>query len=110
MPILTFLKFCLLALLYLFLARVVWVVAARAAGHTARPSPQSPSPQRAAPPKTKAGKTKARQWRLVLVEPSSEAGTTYGSKTRRRSDAAVDAPCRSSRHVRVAGSCPRVRP
>ena len=74
---LTFLKFCLLAVLYLFLARVVWVVVRELRG-TPAPAPfvAEPAPV-VAPAKTK-GKAKVRkQWRLVLVEPPSEAGTAY---------------------------------
>jgi hypothetical protein len=74
---LTFLKFCLLADLYLFLARVVWVVARELRGTPApRPAVAEPAPV-VAPAKPK-GKAKARKpWRLVLVEPPSEAGTAY---------------------------------
>jgi len=74
--VLTILKFCLLAVLYLFLARVVWVVVRELRG-TPAPVPVAPAPAPiAAPPK--AGKAKGRkQWRLVLVEPASEAGAAY---------------------------------
>jgi pSer/pThr/pTyr-binding forkhead associated (FHA) protein len=74
--VLTILKFCLLAVLYLFLARVVWVVARELRG-TPAPVPAAPAPAPvAAPPK--ASKAKGRkQWRLVLVEPPSEAGAAY---------------------------------
>ena len=68
--ILTFLKFCLVAILYLFLARVVWIVARELRG-TPAPAPAVPAP--AAPAKSR--KTKA--WRLVLVEPAAEAGATF---------------------------------
>jgi len=69
-PVLAFLKFCLVAILYLFLARVVWIVARELRG-TPAPAPAVPAP--AAPAKSR--KTKA--WRLVLVEPKSEAGAAF---------------------------------
>jgi hypothetical protein len=68
--ILTFLKFCLVAILYLFLARVVWIVARELRG-TPAPAPAVPPPA----PAAKARKGKA--WRLVLVEPAAEAGATF---------------------------------
>jgi hypothetical protein len=74
--VLTILKFCLLAVLYLFLARVVWVVVRELRG-TPAPLPVAPAPAAVAPP-PKAAKAKGRkQWRLVLVEPPSEAGAAY---------------------------------
>jgi hypothetical protein len=69
-PVLTFLKFCLVAILYLFLARVVWIVARELRG-TPAPAPVAPH----APAPARARKTKA--WRLVLVEPKTEAGASY---------------------------------
>ncbi len=74
--VLTILKFCLLAVLYLFLARVVWVVRRELRG-TPAPAPVAPvAAAVAAPPK--APKSKARrQWRLVVLEPPSEAGAAY---------------------------------
>jgi pSer/pThr/pTyr-binding forkhead associated (FHA) protein len=74
--VLTILKFCLLAVLYLFLARVVWVVVRELRG-TPAPVPVAPAPAPVAAP-AKAAKAKGRkQWRLVLVEPPSEAGAAY---------------------------------
>ena len=74
---LTFLKFCLLAVLYLFLARVVWVVVRELRGTPIRvPAVPEPAPV-AAPSKTKAKANARKHWRLVLVEPRSEAGTAY---------------------------------
>ena len=71
--VLTVLKFCLLAVLYLFLARVVWVVGRELRG-TPQPVPVAP----AAAPVVATPKTKIRkQWRLVLVEPATEAGAAY---------------------------------
>jgi hypothetical protein len=69
-PVLTFLKFCLVAIVYLFLARVVWIVARELRG--------TPAPVAAAPPApAPARKSKTKAWRLVLVEPKTEAGTAY---------------------------------
>ena len=68
--ILTFLKFCLVAVLYLFLARVVWIVARELRG--------TPAPAPAAPPSAAAARPrKGKAWRLVLVEPAAEAGATF---------------------------------
>jgi len=68
--ILTFLKFCLVAILYLFLARVVWIVAGDLGGTpAAAPAVGPPAPAA----KARKGKT----WRLVLVEPAAEAGATF---------------------------------
>jgi len=68
--ILTFLKFCLVAILYLFLARVVWIVARELRGTpAAAPAVGPPAPAA----KARKGKT----WRLVLVEPAAEAGATF---------------------------------
>jgi hypothetical protein len=75
--VLTFLKFCLLAVLYLFLARVVWIVARELRG-TPAPTP-APVPERVAsesPPVS--GRSRNRKpWRLVLVEPPAEAGAAF---------------------------------
>ncbi len=68
--VLGFLKFCLVAILDLFLARVVWIVARELRG-TPAPAPAAPAPQ----PAARSRKTKA--WRLVLVEPKAEAGAAY---------------------------------
>ena len=68
--LLTFLKFCLVAILYLFLARVVWIVARELRG-TPAPAPSVPAP---APP---ARARKGKPWRLVLIEPAAEAGAAY---------------------------------
>jgi hypothetical protein len=71
--VLTILKFCLVAVLYLFLARVVWVVARELRGTPALvPVAATPAPA-AAPPKGRG----RRPWRLVLVEPAAEAGAAF---------------------------------
>jgi pSer/pThr/pTyr-binding forkhead associated (FHA) protein len=71
-PVLAFLKFCLVAILYLFLARVVWIVARELRG-TPAPSPVVPP----TPSATAKSSRKAKAWRLVLVEPQSEAGAAF---------------------------------
>jgi hypothetical protein len=74
-PVLTVLKFCLLAVLYLFLARVVWVVARELRGTPAPvPVPVAAASAPAAAPSKARGR---RPWRLVLVEPAAEAGAAY---------------------------------
>jgi FHA domain len=69
--VLTILKFCLLALLYLFLARVLWTVGSelRAAPVVAAPPP-APAP---AKPAVKA----RRSWRLLVVEPAATSGRNF---------------------------------
>src|SRR5262245_4430201 len=71
--VLTVLKFCLVALLYLFLVRVVWIVARELKGTPApRPAPApAPAPAVAATPK-------GTKWRLVVREPKAEKGRSYG--------------------------------
>jgi hypothetical protein len=74
--ILTVLKFCLLALLYVFLLRVVWIVARELRGSAAlTAAPQVPAP---APAPAAAGRaSKRREWRLVVVVPETERGRSY---------------------------------
>jgi hypothetical protein len=72
-PVLTFLKFCLLAVLYLFLARVVWIVARELRG-TPVPAPPPPA---AAPDAAPARGRPRKTWRLILVEPAAEAGAAF---------------------------------
>jgi hypothetical protein len=69
--VLTVLKFCLLALVYLFLFRVVWTVARELRGSPAPvPAPAPvPSPTAAAP-----ARARKRGWRLVIVQPDAERG------------------------------------
>ncbi|HEX5614227.1 MAG TPA: FHA domain-containing protein [Acidimicrobiia bacterium] len=69
--ILTLLKFCLLALVYLFLARVVWVVVSEMRG--------SATVGVAAPPAaTAAPRARGRKvWRLTVVEPTSDQGEAH---------------------------------
>jgi hypothetical protein len=69
--VLTVLKFCLLAALYLFLARVVWVVAAELRGSARRSStaaPAEPVPARRA---------RRGGWRLAVLEPAAERGSAF---------------------------------
>jgi pSer/pThr/pTyr-binding forkhead associated (FHA) protein len=69
--ILTVLKFCLLALLYLFLVRVVWIVARELRGTPA------PATVVAAPAPSTAPRSRKRGWRLVVVEPKAEQGQAF---------------------------------
>jgi pSer/pThr/pTyr-binding forkhead associated (FHA) protein len=73
--VLTILKFCLLALLYLFLARVVWTVGSELRGAQI---PLAPAPE-PAPAKTKAKAKSAprKGWRLLVVEPAAASGRTF---------------------------------
>ncbi len=73
--VLTILKFCLLALLYLFLARVVWTVGAELRG---APAPAEPAPEPApANAKAKAKAATRKSWRLVVVEPATASGRAF---------------------------------
>ena len=70
--VLTILKFCLLALLYLFLARVVWTVVSelRGAPVVAAPAAEpAPTATRARPAR--------RTWRLVVVEPAAASDRAF---------------------------------
>jgi hypothetical protein len=62
--VLTVLKFCLLALLYLFLARVVWVVGRELRGTPAAARVTSAPAPRAA----------RKGWRVVITQPDTERG------------------------------------
>ncbi len=73
--VLTVLKFCLLALVYLFLIRVVWIVGRELRG-TPAPRP-APVPAPAAAPTVSAPAKQRRTWRLVVVEPDAERGHTF---------------------------------
>ena len=74
--ILTVLKFCLLALLYVFLMRVVWIVARELRGSAATTAASLVPPPAPAP--IGAGRTaKRREWRLVVVVPETERGRSY---------------------------------
>jgi|RhiMetdeSRZDD1v2_1073273.scaffolds.fasta_scaffold927021_2 FHA domain-containing protein len=70
--VLTVLKFCLLAFLYLFLARVVWVVATEMRG---TPAVAAAPPE---PPRQQRGGGRKGSWRVTIVEPKSERGASYG--------------------------------
>lgn len=74
--ILTVLKFCLLALLYLFLLRVVLVVARELRGSASTAAPAAvPAPVVPAPAAARA--SKRREWRLVVVTPETERGRSF---------------------------------
>ena len=80
--VLTVLKFCLLALLYLFLLRVVWIVARELPRHAAHRCPRPSLRPRRAP--AAPARTRGRSWRLVVVEPATEKG--HDVPGRRRGD------------------------
>jgi len=63
--VLTVLKFCLLALVYLFLARVVWVVTRELRG---TPAAARVAAAPAARPQPRKG------WRVVILQPDTERG------------------------------------
>jgi pSer/pThr/pTyr-binding forkhead associated (FHA) protein len=71
--VLTILKFCLLALLYVFLLRVVLVVARELRG---TPEPVAVPIAPPGPPPRPARGAK-RQWKLVVVEPPAERGKAF---------------------------------
>jgi hypothetical protein len=71
--VLTILKFCLLALLYLFLARVVWTVGSEL---RSAPAAATPPPEPAAAPPRPAVKSR-RSWRLLVVEPPVASGRVF---------------------------------
>jgi len=74
--ILTVLKFLLLALLYVFLMRVVWIVTRELRGSASmepRPPMPVPVPQPAGAPRG----SKKREWRFVVVAPETERGRSY---------------------------------
>ena len=72
--VLTVLKFCLLALLSLFLVRVVWIVGRELRG-TPAPVPV-PAPV-SAPTVGSPARARKRGWRLVIVQPDSERGRAF---------------------------------
>ena len=74
--ILTVLKFCLLALLYVFLMRVVWTVARELRGSGSMPGP-APKPAPVAPPAAPGRGSKRKEWRLVVVNPETERGRAF---------------------------------
>ena len=76
--VLTVLKFCLLALLYLFLIRVVWVVARELRGTPIpRPAP-APVPVSVAPATVASpARARPRQRRLGVVLPPAERGHAF---------------------------------
>lgn len=74
--ILTVLKFLLLALLYVFLMRVVWIVTRELRG-SASMAPPPPMPVAVPQPSSAQRAAKRREWRLVVVVPETERGRTY---------------------------------
>jgi FHA domain len=72
--ILTVLKFCLLALLYVFLLRVALIVTRELRGSA---SMAAPEPAAAPVPGPAARTSKRREWQLVVVTPETERGRTY---------------------------------
>ncbi len=84
--LLTILKICLLALLYLFFLRVlraVWVEireparADAAAVPAAAPVAPAPAPAPASPPEPKHSRRRHRLTQLTVLEPSEQRGRTY---------------------------------
>ncbi len=73
--LLTILKFCFLALLYLFFVRVVRAVWAEVGGRPA-PAPAAPAPAAPAPAKQR-GAPKRTVAHLRVVEPAAQRGRTY---------------------------------
>ena len=73
--VLTILKFCLMALLYLFVARVVWVVSSELrAAPVAAPAPERGASRSSS--KTPRG-ARRKGWRLTVVEPEMERGSVF---------------------------------
>jgi hypothetical protein len=75
--VLTVLKFCLLALLYLFLLRVVLIVARELRGTPGRAAALGNNAAVAAPIADGAPARTKRQWRLIVVQPESERGHAF---------------------------------
>ncbi|HWC11627.1 MAG TPA: FHA domain-containing protein [Acidimicrobiales bacterium] len=73
--LLTILKFCFLAILYLFFIRVLRAVWAELRGGTAAPVPAAPTPRRAAAPRGPWGNRDGS--RLRIVEPAERRGSTF---------------------------------
>jgi hypothetical protein len=67
--VLTVLKFCLLAFLYLFLLRVVWIVARELRG--------TPQPATKTAPVPAPARQRRKAWRLVVEQPPTEKGQVY---------------------------------
>ena len=74
--ILTVLKFCLLALLYVFLMRVAWIVTRELRGSATIAAPPPVAPPVPVPAGANRPSRK-REWRLVVVTPETEQGRSY---------------------------------
>jgi hypothetical protein len=79
--VLTILKGCLIAVLYLFLARVIWVVNRELRG-TPAPTPQPVAPPEPAPtPRAAKEPKRAKAWRLDVREPPARLGQSFAVDT-----------------------------
>ena len=103
--VLTVLKFCLLALLYLFLARVVWVVGTELA---ARRCPRDRRPNRP-PPRAGAAARAAVAGDDRRTGDRTRHRVTASTVSSRSVGRAAARSRLSARHVRVAGARPRLR-
>ena len=78
--VLTILKLCLMALLYLFVARVVWVVSSELRATPMLGTTSERDASRGAVPGAARSSTRSRRrgpWRLTVVEPETARGTVY---------------------------------
>lgn len=78
--VLTILKFCLLALLYLFVARVVWVVSSEMRAEPATPGTPTGGRRARAERERNHRPDRARRakgWRLEVIEPAAVRGDTF---------------------------------
>lgn len=73
--ILTVLKFCLLALLYVFLMRVAFIVTRELRGSASIAAPAAAPVPAAAPAAPRS--SRRREWRFVVVSPETERGRAY---------------------------------
>jgi hypothetical protein len=68
-PVLTVLKFCLFALLYLFLARVLWVVSRELKG--------TPAFAVAAPSVAAPARSARKPWKVIVLDPEPDRGREH---------------------------------